>query len=72
MVDKSITFCNKFVYPYEALGNISISESYLENSKLFMKALNSVEKVYDEDESFDFTDINIYCGIHHRNIYFKS
>lgn len=63
LLNKSITLCNKFVYPYKALGNIAISESYLEDSKLlFMKALNNVEKVYDEDESFDFTDINIYIA----------
>lgn len=63
LLNKSITLCNKFVYPYKALGNIAISESYLDDSKLlFMKALNNVEKVYDEDESFDFTDINIYIA----------
>lgn len=63
LLNKSVTLCNKFVYPYKALGNIAISESYLEDSKLlFMKALNNVEKVYDEDEFFDFTDINIYIA----------
>ncbi len=63
LLNKSIALCNKFVYPYKALGNIAISESYLEDSKLlFMKALNNVEKVYDENEFFDFTDINIYIA----------
>lgn len=63
LLNKSIMLCNKFVYPYKALGNIAISESYLEDSKLlFMKALNNVEKVYDEDGFFDFTDINIYIA----------
>lgn len=63
LLNQSVTLCNKFVYPYKALGNIALSQSYVEDSKLlFMKGLNNVEKVYDEDEFFDFTDINIYIS----------
>lgn len=63
LLTQSIALCDKFVYPYEALGMLALSESHLEDSKLlFMKALNNVKKVYGRNETFDFTDINCYIA----------
>ncbi|HHV13658.1 MAG TPA: hypothetical protein GXX75_25660 [Clostridiales bacterium] len=60
-LEKSIMLCNEFVYPYEALGYILLSESKInESKKMFQNAFLNVKKVYQADDLFDFTDLDVY------------
>lgn len=60
---ESITLCNKFVYPYEALGRILLNKNKAgESQTMFRIALSNIEKVYKVDDWYDFTDINTYIA----------
>lgn len=63
VLKNSIEMYDKYVYPYKALGFIAQIKSKSEESKLyFSKAINNVQKVYYDDDFYDFTDINTYIA----------
>lgn len=60
---KSIDLYDKFVYPNKALGHILLAESnVVESKKMFKIAVSNVQKVYREDDFYDFTDIETYIS----------
>lgn len=62
-LEKSIMLCSKFVYPYKRLGQIFLSELKTKESKeMFKTALSNIEKVYEEDSFYDFTDLDVYIA----------
>ena len=63
MLQKSIKSYNGFVYPYKALSQISSSElKFKESKELLKKAISNVQKIYQLDEVYDFTDIDTYIA----------
>lgn len=63
VLKKSIKMCDKYVYPYKALGYITQIKSKSGDSKLYyQKAIDNVQKVYHDDDFYDFTDINTYIA----------
>lgn len=60
-LEKSIVQCNEFVYPYETLGQLLLSESKIDESKkMFNSALSNIKKIYHVDDFYDFTDLEVY------------
>ncbi len=63
VLQKSIKSYNGFVYPYKALSQISSSElKFKESKELLKKAISNVQKIYQLDEVYDFTDIDTYIA----------
>lgn len=53
--------CDEFVYPYEALDSLLLSDGNWDDAKkMFNKALGNVEKVYLKGDFYDFTDLETY------------
>lgn len=75
---KSIELHDKYVNPYQALGFIAQTElRYEESKEFYQKAINNVQKIYHNDELYDFTDINTYIaeyitGISMSQVNYKS
>lgn len=60
-LENSITQCSEFVYPYETLGQLLLSESKIDESKkMFNNALSNIKKIYHVDDYYDFTDLEVY------------
>lgn len=58
---KSIMLYAEVVYPYEALGNLFMLEFNInEAKKMYNIAYSNVKKVYQTDDFYDFTDVNVY------------
>ena len=54
---------DKYVYPYKALGDIVRTNSKNEGSRsYYQKALANVQKIYQDDDLYDFTDIDTYIA----------
>lgn len=63
VLEKSINIYDKFVFPYKSLGYILKKESNINDSKkMFEKAVENIEKIYQEDTVYDFTDMEEYIS----------
>lgn len=62
-LEKSIDLCEDFVYPNIALGRILLAESNAQKGRgLMERAVKNVQKVFQENEEFDFTNIDFYIS----------
>ena len=63
LLEKSINAHDKFVYPYKALGDILKNESNVKLSeKMFRKAIENIQKIYQQDDFYDFTNVENYVS----------
>ncbi|MEW4415257.1 hypothetical protein [Clostridium sp. AN503] len=73
MLNKSIALHDKFVYPYKALGHIAKVQLCVKESKiLFLKAFNNIQKIYSDEELYDFTDFNVYVSEFITGVYISK
>lgn len=60
---RSVEMYDRYVYPYKALGDIVRIKSKNEESRsYYQKALDNVQKIYHDDDLYDFTDIDTYIA----------
>lgn len=63
MIEKSIDEYDQYVYPFRDLGKIFFSESrYSDGNEMLRKAIENVKVVFQPEDNYDFTDIDLYIA----------